>query len=294
MAAALEFFDDPADFLSAAGEHLARDSVLNTVVATVAAREARGETEPVPGAPHWYVAARSDDGGVAGMAMRTAGFEPFPVFLLPMPQDTALDLARVLHERGEEVGGANGALPPTRQFAEESARLARRTATAVVHTRLFQLHELRMPPTPAGALRSAREEDVELVLRWYRSFHREADEQAGRTPRTLAMSGLRREEMLVGIRGGRVFVWEVDGEPVNLTAANAAAYGTARIGPVFTPAEHRGHGYAGAAVARVSRLILDEDARPCLFTDQANPVSNRIYQRLGYEPVVDMADMLIG
>jgi hypothetical protein len=39
-------------------------------------------------------------------------------------------------------------------------------------------------------------------------------------------------------------------------------------------------------------------ARPgravCLFTDQANPTSNRIYQALGYPPVVDMANLLIG
>jgi GNAT superfamily N-acetyltransferase len=289
----LEFFDDPAEFLAVADEHLARDSVLNTVVTTVAAREALGEAEAVPGAPHWYVVARSADGAVAGVAMRTAGFRPFPVFVLPMPAAAAVELARVLHERGEEVGGANGALPATSQLAEESARLTRRTAEVVVQTRLHQLHRVNVPPSPAGALRPAGEDDVDLALGWYRSFHREADEQAGRPPGTLGATELSRQEMLVRIRGGRVFLWEVDGEPVHLTAANPPAYGAARIGPVFTPAEHRGHGYAAAAVARVSQMILDEGDRPCLFTDQSNPISNRLYQRLGYEPVVDMADITI-
>jgi predicted GNAT family acetyltransferase len=91
-----------------------------------------------------------------------------------------------------------------------------------------------------------------------------------------------------------VYLWEVDGEVVHLTSANPPAFGAARIGPVYTPARQRGRGYAGAAVAQVSQLILDEGARPCLFTDQANPVSNRIYQRIGYEPVVDMANLLVG
>ena len=293
VSAALEFFDDPADFLAAAGEHLARDSVLNTVVATIAEREVREGVPVAPGLPHWFVVARSADDRVVGVAMRTAPFEPFPVFVLPMPPAAAVSLARVLHERGEDVGGANGALPATRQFAEESARLARRTAEIVVQTRLHQLHRLTVPPTPTGALRPARDDDVDLVLRWYHAFHREADEQAGRPPGTLAAAELTREEMLVRVRGGRVFLWVVDGEPVHVTAANPPAFGAARIGPVFTPAEHRGHGYAGAAVAQVSQLLLDEGSRPCLFTDQANPVSNRLYQRLGYEPVVDMADMVV-
>ena len=50
---------------------------------------------------------------------------------------------------------------------------------------------------------------------------------------------------------------------------------------------------AGAAVAAVSRTLLDAGARVCLFTDQANPTSNALYQRLGFEPVVDMANLAV-
>jgi predicted GNAT family acetyltransferase len=63
---------------------------------------------------------------------------------------------------------------------------------------------------------------------------------------------------------------------------------------VYTPKEHRGRGYASAAVAAVSRMLRDQGARVTLFTDQANPVSNAIYQRLGYRPVVDQANLLVG
>jgi predicted GNAT family acetyltransferase len=34
-------------------------------------------------------------------------------------------------------------------------------------------------------------------------------------------------------------------------------------------------------------------ARVCLFTDQANPTSNKIYQAIGFRPVVDMANLLV-
>ena len=44
----------------------------------------------------------------------------------------------------------------------------------------------------------------------------------------------------------------------------------------------------------MSRRLRDAGARVCLFTDQANPTSNRIYAALGYVKVVDMANCGIG
>ncbi len=33
--------------------------------------------------------------------------------------------------------------------------------------------------------------------------------------------------------------------------------------------------------------------RACLFTDQANPTSNKIYEAIGYRRVVDMANLRV-
>ena len=58
------------------------------------------------------------------------------------------------------------------------------------------------------------------------------------------------------------------------------------IGPVYTPPEHRGRGYASGVVAHASGLALASGAPGCtLFTDLSNPISNRIYERLGYQRV---------
>jgi predicted GNAT family acetyltransferase len=295
MTATLRFHDDPSAFLADAGAHLARDPVLSTVVATVAEREVRRGRLVPDGLPHWYVVVRSADGAVVGAAMRTAPFEPYPAFVLPMPAGAAVALARVLHERGERLGAVNGALPAAQVLAEETCRLAGGGSARVErHTRLFQLHTVRRPPAPAGVLRPATERDTDLALAWFHAFGREADEQAGRPAGTDETAGTDRDDILGRVQDGRLFVWEVDGETVHLTGCNPPAYGAARIGPVFTPGEHRGRGYARAAVAEVSQRILDRGARPCLFTDQANPVSNRIYTAIGYEPVVDMANLLVG
>ena len=95
------------------------------------------------------------------------------------------------------------------------------------------------------------------------------------------------------IGAGRIFVWDVDGLAVHVTAATEPAFGVSRIGPVYTPREHRGHGYASRAVYEVSKHLVDSGVRACLFTDQANPTSNKIYEALGYERVVDMANLLV-
>jgi predicted GNAT family acetyltransferase len=71
------------------------------------------------------------------------------------------------------------------------------------------------------------------------------------------------------------------------------AFGVSRVGPVYTPREHRGHGYASRAVYEVSALLRESGERPCLFTDQANPTSNKIYEALGYQRLVDMANLRV-
>jgi predicted GNAT family acetyltransferase len=56
---------------------------------------------------------------------------------------------------------------------------------------------------------------------------------------------------------------------------------------VYTTPEARGRGYGSAATAAATRDILAAGAVPCLYTDLANATSNKIYQALGYYPVVD-------
>jgi GNAT superfamily N-acetyltransferase len=288
----LELFDDAEAFLERAADHLALDPVLNTVVASMAEREAAEGRATDPALPHWYAVVGGQDGGIAGVAMRTAPFAPYPLFVLPMPDAAAVRLARLLHGRGEEVGGANGALPAVRAFAEETARLTGGEVVVGMHTRLFELRSVRSPRRPAGTLRVATEADTDLALAWFDAFHADADEQAGRSDGHGAES-VAPELVLRRLRSGRLFFWEVDGERVHMTGRNPASYGAARLGPVYTPREHRGRGYARATVAELSQRILDAGERPCLFTDQANPVSNRIYEAVGYEPVVDMANLLV-
>jgi predicted GNAT family acetyltransferase len=59
--------------------------------------------------------------------------------------------------------------------------------------------------------------------------------------------------------------------------------GICKVAPVYTPPRQRGHGYGTAATAAVTRQAIETGApEVLLFTHATNPVTNSIYQRLGY------------
>ena len=290
----VEFYDDAGRFLDRAGEWLAADPVVSTVVATVAGRMATrsslGSTAPYS----WFAVVAGPSGDVAGVAMRTAPFPPYPPYLLAMPDAAAVALADAVAGRREEVAGANGALPATRVFADRLAGRVGGVVSVSMHTRLFELGTLVEPAPASGRLRPAYDDEAPLALAWFHQFHLDADEQAGHDTHADRAEGTTLDDVRERIQQGRIWMWVDDGDtPCHLTGANPPTYGVARIGPVFTPREHRGRGYASAAVAEVCRLLLAEGSRVTLFTDQANPTSNRIYLALGFEPVVDMVELAI-
>jgi predicted GNAT family acetyltransferase len=291
----LEFFTDAAAFLAVAGDHLAAEPVISTVVTSVAHRTIAQAADGIaPRAEDWWVVVRDGSGSIVGAGMRTAPFPPYPPFLLPMPDEAAVALARTLHERGEEVLGVNGALPASDVFAAEVARLGGGRVEVAIHTRLFELSELISPAPVPGELVAATADHVDLTIQWYAEFIDDADRQAGRTAGSTAHELPDRAAMLHRIRNQEVWFWvDPTGQPVHLTAASQPAFGVSRIGPVYTPAAQRGRGWASNAVAEVSRRLRAQGVRVCLYTDQANPVSNKIYMALGYRPVVDMVNLEI-
>jgi predicted GNAT family acetyltransferase len=297
----LEFFDTPQPFLDAAGRLLAAEPVLGSVIASVTERTAREladgrDSWAEVGAPfqRWWVAVRDGDGEVVSAAMRTAPFKPYPTFAVPMPDAAARALAAALHERGELLGGANGALPGAEVLARATAELTGGEVVADKATRLWEATSVEVPPAPEGRLRRATEDDAELVLAWFTAFHEEADEQAGREPDPTSGEHNTLDSVLVRVREGVEWLWELpDGTVAHLTGAGLPSYGVSRIGPVYTPKEHRGRGIASYVVGELTRRGLQAGQRMCLFTDQANPTSNKIYAGLGYEPVVEMAEHVV-
>jgi RimJ/RimL family protein N-acetyltransferase len=283
---------DVAEFLAAAGPYLRRERARNTVIlsvtesmrVTAAARPGPAVAGAVAGAPGagagrpllgWW----SDRAGaVAGAFMHTP---PFPVVLTAVALDAAAELAAVTLA-ARPLGGVN-AHPAVAEAFGEAWRAGRPGGRVDLHRRqrLYRLAELAWPdPAPEGAARIARAADAALTADWFGAFAREVHDMGDGEDQTAAA----REK----IGRGWVTVWEAGGEPVAIACNTMPVAGQVRIGPVYTPPERRGHGYASAATAALSQRLLEAGAEEVLlYTDLANPVSNSIYQRIGYRPVED-------
>jgi hypothetical protein len=294
----MEFTEDPKAFVHRSGELIEADPLLGTVVATATARAVEEvETgQAAPSHPRWWLTvADARTGDPVGVVMRTAPFAPYPLYVLPMPDAAARQVAHALVDRGEDVSGLNGALPATEVLASELARRTGRQARVHEHMRLHVLERLVEPRTaPDGRPRVAVLADADLALDWFRAFHADAAVQAGRLEPSPGGEEFDEAEIGARIAEGRIWLWEDGlGTPVSLVGFNAPSFGVARVGPVYTPGAHRGRGYASMLTAHVSRLLRDTGSRVCLFTDMANPTSNKIYAAIGYQPVVDMANLVI-
>lgn len=295
----VELFDDPAAVLAVTEDLLAADPVVSSVVASVTQHAARTFTpgSARPEHPMWWAVVRDARDAVVALSMRTMPQPPHTVWVPALPDDAARLLARTVLDHTARAGeppltSANGPMPAVSAFMAEVLRATGGTVHEGRPDRLWEATRVSGPdPGPSGRARRATTDDVDLVTAWFDVFHAEADAQAGRTPDEgdpVRVEGARRL-----VDEGGVWLWDVDGEVVHLTGVRPPSFGVVRIGPVYTPPEHRGHGYARALVAAVAQQVLDDGHRACLYTDRDNPVSNHVYATIGFEPLLDQVNLVV-
>ena len=79
-----------------------------------------------------------------------------------------------------------------------------------------------------------------------------------------------------------------DNDPVSMAREAGKTPNGVFVNFVYTPIPLRRKGYATECVAKLSKHLLEVGNRYCfLFTDLSNPTSNSIYQKIGYQPVID-------
>ena len=283
---------DVAEFLAAAGPFLRADRVRNTVLLTVTEtiRENPAIYRAAPAADPADPAADITDGlplfgwwtaeaTVRGAFLHTP---PFPVLLSAVPARAAASLATETLA-GRPLGGVNADPGAAEAFAGAWLEVTGGRVGEHRRNRLYRLAGLTWPdPLPDGAPRLAADGDTALLTDWFGAFAREVNDFARDADHAAAV----RERL--SYRG--FTVWEADGKPVSLACVTRQVAGMTRVGPVYTPPEARGHGYASAVTAAASERARAAGAdEVLLFTDLDNPVSNSIYQRIGYRPVEDRA-----
>jgi GNAT superfamily N-acetyltransferase len=269
----VEDFLDAADDLLGADE--ARHNLIYGICATLSAAPA-----VYPVAHLWTV----DDGGTVAAALMTP---PFNIVVAKPADRAALPFAaRSVHRRGVAVPGVVGALPEVDAFAEAWAHASGSTPRVRMRQGVYAARAAVIPGDVSGELRFASRADRQLLVDWLTAFQAEAlpDDAPHVNPDEVVASRLESQ------RGG-LALWMDGGTPVSLCGYGGRTPHGIRIGPVYTPPDLRGRGYASALVARVTASLLESGRDYCfLYTDLANPTSNRIYKNVGYEEVCESAD----
>ena len=183
------------------------------------------------------------------------------------------------------------AMPDTPGIAGPNALVARaverwsaatgRRAQRRMASRIYRLTRVIAPQKPAsGTPRKATDRDRDVLVDWFHAF---AIEALSSFDTTRATAGITADHWL---RGG-LWIWD-DGGPVCMAGVGGATPHGIRVSAVYTPPDKRRRGYATSLVATISQMQLDAGRTFCfLYTDLANPTSNKIYMDIGYEAVSD-------
>ncbi len=265
---------DAAEFLTATLEYRDRGPLRTNVLGSVASLTASSEV-PATEAFWWLV--RDGEDRVRGAAMRSV---PYGLGLGPMSAACASVL-------GSAVASADPDVPAVAGFADSlgaflAAYVPRGGPKVALESQRQVLYTAAAVEVPEvhGEAAVATEDELELAERWYLDFTEEVDGVR------MAAGGVDRAMLLATVRSGRLRWWRDEGAVVSM-AGHATPVATpggvvTRIGPVFTPRERRGRGYAAVLTGRLTELLLARGSSVMLYADAANATSNGVYRRLGY------------
>lgn len=188
--------------------------------------------------------------------------------------EAAGELARYLREGNIEIAGVTAREDLAKAFMEAyGGEFSLRSSMDIM-----VLKKVIQPEKLPGAVRKTTGDDMGLVAQWCHGFYLDIHGEDH------SLEDIRKEQ------GGRVenglyYLFEAPGEGAVSMAAvfRDLPHGTC-ISAVYTPPQHRGKGYCQNTVAAICQEKLREGKDYCtLFVDKKNPISNRVYQKIGFE-----------
>jgi predicted GNAT family acetyltransferase len=230
----------------------------------------------IPKPPDAYCALVVDNGRVVAAVIRTISK------MVVSREDTPGAMA-IIAEDAIADPGLHGILGPLASL-ESFVRGSKREWTRGRGTTIYLCDRVQPPVGVIGQRHIAMAADRALLTEWIEAFHAEAMNSGSRGEAEAAADRY--------ISSGTMHLWLVDQRPVACAAVVGPSPHAIRIGPVYTPPEHRRRGYASALVADLS---CDQLGRGKTFTylyaDRENETANSIYQKIGYRAVAECDEM---
>jgi GNAT superfamily N-acetyltransferase len=268
MGISVTLYDDPASVLNTAREFLASKPVLHNMILTLLSTRVAH-----PEFGRYWVAA--EDSNIVGVVFQS----PLTIAatLTPMAPGVVAAMVDAIADSGVPLPGVNGEAATAASFAGHWTERRKSAALPSQGMRIYELSKLAEGGAIAGKLRKAISSDRNLMVAWVGAFHAEVGQPIG-DPEAFVDRWL---------SAGQLWLWDHE-ETVSMAVTRDPAAGVVRVSGVYTPPEHRKHGYAEACVHALSTWLRHEGYRCMLYTDLASPTSNSIYRRIGYRAVAEV------
>ncbi|MCH4568802.1 GNAT family N-acetyltransferase [Bacillus sp. ES1-5] len=195
-------------------------------------------------------------------------------------EEDIVELAKKFTKVYSNVPGLIGNKKIVQKLAEEIAVLENKKTNVAMEQGVYALQQVKKKWNEDGAFREIGSDELPLIEQWIYQFCEDVrlpttKEEAKQTAHTL-------------ITNRRLFGLDVDGQLVSVAAKTRPTTNNITVNFVYTPKEGRKKGYASSCVAALSQRMLDEGYKTTtLYTDLANPTSNKIYQEIGYEQIAE-------
>ena len=274
-------YDDPEEFVRENEELILEKEWLNNLMAgncIDAVKEGINE--------NWLLA-RITEGGQTELILLLR--KPWKMLLYSPTDNLSEELfkfaAEEVYKIEPNLDGVNTEKEMSRMFANEYCKIANRIWKVRFEMRILVLDKLLEGNLREDVIyRRAEMKDKETLIWQIRAFHKEALHEE--------MSYEEAEERFNKYMQKGYYLLEKDGKIVAQASTNRDLIKGKSIGSVYTLEEERGKGYAYNVVYRASKEILENGAEYCvLFTDDANPISNHVYEKIGYERKVDTTEI---
>jgi len=272
----IEFYNDnPVGFWNETIDILAENEAQNSIIIKCAQKFKNGENND-----DWYCATIKDDNGeIILTAMCTP---PFNVVLYGTGNrydgDSAEFLMNELFNAGCTLNGVTGEKVLAEKFSECYTNLTGKSSKIKVRLNSMALRELADIKFSPGYLREITENDLHYLPFWIKEWAVDCNQDIG------DINGYA-ENVKNQIGQNLLYVW-VDKVPVSMAGLQAPMINGTNIGRVYTPPHYRNKGYASACVWHLSKLLLDKGNKfVSLFADADYPVSNKVYQNVGFRNV---------
>lgn len=228
----------------------------------------------------YYLGIAKMDGEIAAVCLMTP---PHPLQLISFNGHAGLEksIAEKLMASGIWVDSIIGDRQTAEAFAQAWSAKKGTVPKEVMNQGLYRADSVNRKLTKSpGTWRVASSKDATLLEEWMLLFERDT----GIAASTPAEAARKIDDFL---DRKEVFVWEDRGEVVScMKKARPSKHGIT-VSFVFTPAKYRRRGYARTLVAEVTEELLEEYDFVMLYTDLANPTSNKIYREIGYEQIAN-------